>query len=213
MFKATLPDDEIFCKKESNEEKPKKKKTKRKCSEKQLENLRRARQKAKQNREMRKKEKETKKNSNTIIPSSNTNNTNDTNTNNNTNDTNNTDTKVQFFVGETPIQKVNNNNEPKKKPKQKRKMNYPNFMTNNPLNINYTELIKHQMTLKHKTYMYNQMRKQKRNTNIRGKQVNNYEKEMMKHSHKNKPIIPMKEIAVPNNCNKRQNNFFNGMFT
>ena len=203
MFKTTMSDDEIFVKEDPNE-KPKKK-AKRKCSERQLENLRKAREKAKQNRERRKREKEQKNNTNNnnmVIPQSN-------NNNNNTN--------VRFKVREVQETKptkhntANNsvipNTTQKQTPKQpirkqkKTRGGYTNFMNNNPLNINYTELIKHKMTLQHKTAMYNHYQKTRRNTLIRKNQVRNYENNNRNIQPVNKKVTPINPLK---NINKKK---------
>ena len=86
---------------------------------------------------------------------------------------------------------------------------YTNFMNNNPLNINYTELIKHKMTLQHKTAMYNHYQKTRRNTLIRKNQVRNYENNNRNIQPVNKKVTPINPLK---NINKKKNDFFNGMF-
>lgn len=229
MYKTTISDEEIF--NTNTDEQPKKKKTKRKCSERQLENLRKAREKAKMNRQARKKAKELKNNSNNnnmVIPNNNNNN-NKTNNNNNVRfkvrqvqENKPTRTEVNKSIIPTPKPQNRKSCKPQVKQQVKQQVKRANiFSKNNPLNLNYTELIKHQMTLQHRSKYYQQIHQSKRNKIIRQKQIQNYNKNknIQPIINKRKDVIPTKPkdinpppIPPKKYSNRKQQDFFNDLF-
>lgn len=230
MYKTTISDEEIF--NTNTDEQPKKKKTKRKCSERQLENLRKAREKAKMNRQARKKAKELKNNSNNnnmVIPNNNNNNNNKTNNNNNVRfkvrqvqENKPTRTEVNKSIIPTPKPQNRKSCKPQVKQQVKQQVKRANiFSKNNPLNLNYTELIKHQMTLQHRSKYYQQIHQSKRNKIIRQKQIQNYNKNknIQPIINKRKDVIPTKPkdinpppIPPKKYSNRKQQDFFNDLF-
>ena len=191
---------------EEDFEKPKIKKPKRKCTERQLENLRKARAVAKANRDAKKKKQLV---NNKPPTATHTNNVEPT-------------IKVEPRTTETPThedikverQPVRN---PIKTPRRRQLKRQKAVVSDgNPLNIDFTEVFKHHLTLQHQKLLYvnHQRRKEllQRRNNRSNRQNNNIvNNRVRKNVVKKQALIPPPQ-KPKNNLNKYQNDFFDGLF-
>ena len=188
MFKTTKKEDEDFEKPQ-----PTKKKPKKKCSERQLENLRRARAIAKKNREAKK---QNKSEPVKVVEK-------------------NIDQNVTKTI-ETPKRE---DIRIERKPRQKKVFTKRNVIQqNNPFNIDFTEIMKHQMTLQHQKVLY--VNQQKRREYLQRQQrnkrtVNRQKKKPINSIETSKDVKPKKVNPPPtpfNNLYKNNSYFFSGLF-